>query len=229
MNFEQRKRRIEEIAATNYQFNDDAAREYLAAIEGSKLDEQKKLFAIVISQHGARAKIRLQRALKNTVPGERWRNIAERLDDMVGSWVRAANRSNSSIEDTANTLWDHLTLREAGEDRIVALDLLLQKVAPYAHVPPDLTIVEPIDMYREAHDVIVREIALLKRVQRLEGVTIHEVAAACEKLLAQFENKIQRTALLLSLINSVFDAVKGNVGINLILAPHSRNTGQEDD
>lgn len=229
MKFEQRKQRIEEIAATLYQFNDDAAQEYLAAIEGSTLDEQKRLFAIVISQHGARAKTRQQLALKNTVPGERWRAAAVRLDGMVSSWTRTANRSNNSTEETASMLWDHLTLREAGEDRIVALDLLLRKIAPYAHVPPSLTIIEPVDMYREAHDAIMNEIALLKRVQRLEGVTMTEVAAACEKILKRLDDKTQRTAFLLSLINDVVDALKGNVGINLVLAPYFGNTEQGED
>ncbi len=201
--FEERREKIKEIAATRYHTSDDAALEYLASIEGANLEEQKQLFRLILSIHGARNHRKHKKPLSNTIGHEEWKAIAERVHEMVGGWSRSAIRNNASLENTADMLWDALTLCE-GTDRVVALGILLdQKAVPYAQLPNGLTIVQPLVVYDDAQDGILDKIALFNRVEQSGGFATIELAVAMARILEQIESHEERAAFLFQFLCKV--------------------------
>ena len=195
MTFEERCKRIMTTAATEYHRYTDSAMEYLAAIEGTSLDEQKKLFRMVLSVHGARKQTGHKCPTANSIKEKTFKAASRRVGGMVSSWARTALRNNQSLEVTADTIWDQLTLCE-GKDRIVALGIFLaQPVVPYAKLPVDFAL-RPDYVYDEAHDRILPYIALLHRLENAEGVTFLEVAACLVGIIEKLEAREESVVLL---------------------------------
>lgn len=196
LSFEQRQAKILEIAQTEYRTDLEAADAYLAIMEGASVEDQVCLFESVLTLHD------VVRYKRHRCPKDwRWkekqlRPALERLADMVFGWSRTALQANAPAADTAKMLWDRLTLCEAGEDRVVALAILLRsQLVPYARISPDLLLLKPKDVYDDAYDRVTSQIALLKRVE-CSGVTALELAEAFVRVLEQTEGHDERVAIL---------------------------------
>lgn len=149
-----RRKKIMSIAATQYHGSDDAAQDYLAAIEGASIEEQKDLFRLVLSTHSVCKCKGHKCPPTNSIKLKEWQSIAKRVGDMVTGWSRSAIRNNATLHETADMLWDELTLRE-GKDRAVALGILLDQAAvPYAQLPGNLTIMKPLDVYSAMRTIV---------------------------------------------------------------------------
>ncbi len=206
--FGERQRRIMEIAATGYGSCDDAAKQYLLAIEGAAVDEQKKLFRWILAHHGARGCKRSVGRLDDSITSERFLEIGRRVYNFVERWSQAAARNNAGVKETADTIWDQLTLYE-GDDRVVALGLLLSHdIVPYAQLPSYLTVTKPLDVYEEARDRVSRQIAMLRRAERASGVSILELAAAMTRVLEEVEDRDSRTVLVADFLQRVAERTR---------------------
>lgn len=208
LTLDERREKILEVAATGYHSSDDAAQDYLGAMEGANVEEQKLLFRVVVGSHG----IRKQRAHKcpgkNSLKATQYREIADRVGDMARGWAKAAERTNAGLEATADGTWDELTLLE-GNDRVVALAILLQQnVIPYAPLPGNLTVIKPVDVYADARDRILVKVAQLHRVAKLGGVTALEISAAFAKLFAEIETLEERTSFVEYFLDMVIKEVQ---------------------
>lgn len=202
-NLEERREKIMAVAATDYHTSDDAAMDYLANIEGASVDEQKQLFRLILSIHGARQRKEHKCPPPNSIEPKEWKSIAGRVRDMVKGWSRSALRNNVGLDETADMLWDELTLCE-GRDRVVALGILLdQAVVPYAQLPGNLTIVKPLDVYDDAHDRILDKIALFNRVENADSTSILELSVAMTRILEKIESHKERVAFLAHFLRKI--------------------------
>lgn len=224
-----------DVAATDYHSNDNAAIDYLAALEGASQDEQKQLFRLVLTAHGARKHKKHKCPSEKSIKPEEWGLIAYRLGNVVKGWSRAALRNNASAEDTANTLWDDLTLLE-GKDRVVALGMLFDtSVVPYAQLPGNLPLVKSQDAYDEAHDRILDKIALFHRVVYAERSSTLEASIAIVNILNEIEDQAEQVVFVahaLSKISQKFEQAGADGGLLSLLGgamPHSFRMGPDHD
>lgn len=220
VSLDDRRKKITGIATTEYHSSDDAAMAYLAAIEGASVEEQKLLFQQILTIHGMLPYKKHLCPPKNSIePGE-WRKIGKRINEMVKGWSKAAIRNNASLEETAEMLWDELTLYE-GNDRVVALGILLdQAVVPYAQLPPNLTLIKPRDMYDSAHRRIIRQLAQFRRIEKTEGISILEVSVAMTRILEELDAHEERVAFLRNFVEEIAQAHK--LIAHLIIRPETK-------
>ena len=197
MSFTQRKERIMEIAGTHYCSSGSPAADYLSAIEGASIEDQKRLFAIVLTVHGSRwHKERVCRcdSLSRAFLQER-QAVQKRLSSMVTSWLECMVNDNAPVEEAAGVLWDNITLVE-GDDKRVALDMVLSSnVIPYAQTKGSLLLLEQVDFYEQAHDRILDKVALFKKL-RMSGLSALQLSAATVRMMAEMASDEERTAFM---------------------------------
>lgn len=198
LTFEDRRGRILKVATTSYHSPDDAAQDYLAAIEGATLDEQKTLFRLILSTHANCKITRHQCPTKKSIPPEVWRDSASQLQTTTRNWSECAMRDNAPLDETADNIWDQLSLCGGGNDRIVALGLLLSsRLVPYAQIPKNLLVLKPRYLYDNASEVVKEQITLLMRIENVENLTPVEFAVALVRIIVQIGTHEEQVAFLL--------------------------------
>lgn len=199
--FNARKMKIRQIADTIYPTLDCSAAEYLAAIAGAPVEEQPRLFAVVLQNHHAR-RIQGFATHRKSIPDLEKMGILHKVSDTVDAWSRTMLRDNLPLQETANFVWENLTLFE-GNDRIIALaHLLHSKAVPYAQIPPGSLSVKTPDYYLEWQEKIPEELALIMRLKQGEFTAV-EWAVAIVRMLREIDEFDAQVALLLPFLEKV--------------------------
>lgn len=182
--FEEAKRELDKILRTLYACKIVMARHALQAIEGTSIEDQQRLFAILIGQ----AYTLRTTETNNSVTGgdkEQFCEMTTEFGPDFAKLIGDALSDNRSLKETATKIWDRLTLVEAGFRREVALSGLLQPMnglVPYAPLPRQPTIL-PVDIYPRIHEDSLDKTAILFRIIREPGLTPIARAAMVEALL----------------------------------------------
>lgn len=211
----QRRLKIKEIAATDYQLKSDQAKDYLVALEGSTIEEQRELFALIIKIHGILRPEKKCHKFKDSMSEKEWESSVERVSNNIDSLSRAVLRNNSTLDETAAFLWDNITLYE-GNDRIVALALLLSgEAVPYVQISNNLTMALPQTIYEQAYDRITESIAAVMRLER-SSLTVLELSSALSRLMKDMDTE-ERTVLLSFILGIAREKIqKGEVALVIL-------------
>jgi len=199
MSFDERSSRIMDIATTDYAIATDKVSDYLHAINGASINDQKRLFRLILTVHNARVITKFKEGSKNSISLERWKRAVEELHDTVLGWVEETTGNNSSLNQTADILWDKISLCGGTINRTIALSMFLEqsRVVPYAPIPKDLPEVKEDSIYEDATDFILDKIAVLNRTKNgASFVSYLKVSVVLVDLLDQISNKDDRAALI---------------------------------
>jgi|GEM_PF-1676661 hypothetical protein len=201
--FSDRRDKILQIAATDFHSSDDAAQDYLAAIEGASLDEQKQLFQLVLGSHKCQRIKQHQCPTKRSISPNVWQEIVAKEAKTILNWTECATRNNAPLKETADEIWDQLTLFE-GDDRIVALGMILDSDAvPYMQIPRTLLVLKPRYLYDDARAKVQEQIALLMRVENCDHLSTIELAVAIVRIIDQIDTHEEKVAFLLPFLEMI--------------------------
>jgi len=151
--FPEAREALMKVIRTSFKDKIVTARAALRAIEGTSLEDQKRLFAILVGQVYTLTATESDESVSGG-DARQWDEMSDELGPELAKLVAEVLNTNASLEETASRIWDRITLVEAGFRREVALSALLMPVnrlVPYAPLPSQ-PILLPLDCYPRIYD-----------------------------------------------------------------------------
>lgn len=212
---------ILDVASTHYDLSSDNAGAYLNVLRRAQPDDQIRLFELVLTNHDARQHRRQIYKSPHSMKEKDWRQIAERLSDMVDGWAEEILIANRPSRETAGCIWDRLQQLELPMDKVVALGILLHNRAiPYAQLPADFLTVVPRDVLWAARDRAATTVALISRLFASKLSPL-QTASALAHALATITDRDETVACLefiLQIAQRAGGGIAGLPGISLASA-----------
>lgn len=195
--FAERRQQVKRALRSRYHFGPDQAQHILMNVEAATTNQERVALIACALRHADTNKPHLDPPkILNRLTAEEWCAIAERLADQAQQLCQRFATGLDQVLVVARAILIELDSLTSGEERAVALTMLLRKLAPYEMIPAGSMSFNEAELGRVADNDFFLHVRGMLYTARRAGRSPKELLALFANLCAEAKSHEERMILI---------------------------------